>query len=369
MTTLRRHVAEHLLALLLVGGTLGAAILALHASAPVQAGPSALLGYLDIDSVDFATPLQRSLFREAYAETHHVSGKALDSVMNILDQERLARFTDPEKKAGGGRRLLTWEGAAQLLPMYVSFLLVYAIVMVATFLGARTIAIYRFSAMKQGRSSFVRRYIRNIEWHGPRAVVGRIGLLAKAILRSAAYALLFSPAYVIAYSFRTRIDTENILFMIFLGIVSNGLLINYANKFYGLLVTESRKGYVETALVKGLHSSYAFGTGDGLPWEALAAPLHRLRGHVFRHVYLNARFQFITSLKEHAAFLVTGLVIIEMALNIKGQLCYTLLQHILFREYDLVIAIVFGIFAIVKGTELIVDIWHDTLARRYGNVE
>ncbi len=367
MTPIRRNIAEHFLALLLVGGALGALIVYVEASRPEEKGRSAVESYLDIDSVNFASPLQRTLFREAFAETHSMSPAALDSVLNLLERERLSRFTDPEKKAGGAREHLSWESAAHLLPMYIGFLVVYAIVMVATFFGARTIAIVRFAAMKRGRSSFIREYFRQIERRGIAAVFGRLGLLLKALLRGAAYGILFSPAYVIAYAFRTRIDTENLLFMTLLGIASNGLLINYANKFYGLLVTESRKGYVETALVKGLRSSYALGTPDGLPWESLITPLRRLRGHVFRHIYLNARFQFIMSLKEHAAFLVTGLVIIEMALNIKGHLCYTLLQHILFREYDLVILIVFGIFAVVKATELVVDIWHGILSRRYGN--
>lgn len=368
MSPIRRHVSEHLLALLLVGGALGAGVAYIQASRPAEPGRSALESYIDIDSVNFASPLQRTLFREAFAETHAMSGAALDSVLNLLERERIARFTDPEKKAGGAREHLTWDSALRLLPLYISFLAVYAIVMVATFFAARTIAIVRFAAMKRGRSSFIREYLRQIERRGPSAALGRIGLLLKALLRGAAYGIFFSPAYVIAYAFRTRIDTENLLFMTFLGIVSNGLLINYANKFYGLLVTESRKGYVETALVKGLRSSYVFGSPEGLPLETLAAPLRRLRGHVFRHIYLNARFQFIMSLKEHAAFLVTGLVIIEMALNIKGHLCYTLLQHILYREYDLVLLIVFGIFAVVKATELAVDIWHGILSRRYGNV-
>lgn len=352
-----------------MGGALGTGIAYVQEeSRPPDARQGAVESYLDLDSVNFASPLQRTLFRDAYAETHAMSPAALDSVLNLLERERVARFTDPEKKAGGARERLTWESAARLFPMYLSFLVVYAMVMVATFFGARTIAIIRFSAMKRGRSSFIREYLRQVGRQGLTAVVGRAGLIVGALLRGGAYAILFSPAYVIAYAFRTRIDTDNLLFMTLLGIVSNGLLINYANKFYGLLVTESRKGYVETALVKGLRSSYAMGTPEGIPWEALLVPHRRLQGHVFRHVYLNARFQFIMSLKEHAAFLVTGLVIIEMALNIKGHLCYTLLQHILYREYDLVILIVFGIFAVVKATELVVDIWHGILSRRYGNV-
>ncbi len=65
--------------------------------------------------------------------------------------------------------------------------------------------------------------------------------MLKALLKGVAYTILFAPAYVIAYSFKTRIDTDSLLFMIVLGVVSNGLLINYANKFYAFLAAESRK--------------------------------------------------------------------------------------------------------------------------------
>jgi len=60
--------------------------------------------------------------------------------------------------------------------------------------------------------------------------------------------VLFSPAYVIAYAIRTEFNTDTIIFMALLGVVSNGLLVTYANKFYAFLVAESRKGYVETGL-------------------------------------------------------------------------------------------------------------------------
>jgi len=99
----------------------------------------------------------------------------------------------------------------------------------------------------------------------------------------------------------------------------------------------------------------------------LLAPVRRSAGHVFREIYRNARLQFIPSTKEHITFIVTGLVIIEMALNIKGHLCYALLQHILYKEFDIAIAIVFGIYLVVKLTEAVVDAWHAIELRKYDN--
>jgi ABC-type dipeptide/oligopeptide/nickel transport system permease component len=96
-------------------------------------------------------------------------------------------------------------------------------------------------------------------------------------------------------------------------------------------------------------------------------PQHSFSSHVFHHIYLNARYQYLPALKEHASFLITGLIIIEMALNIQGHLCYELLQNVLFRQYDVVVAIILGIFLVVKTTEIIVDAWHHHEVKRYEN--
>ncbi len=72
---------------------------------------------------------------------------------------------------------------------------------------------------------------------------------------------------------------------------------------------------------------------------------------------MNARYQFLTTLKEHASFLITGLIIIEMALNIQGHLGYELMQNILYKQYDVVLSIILGMFLLVKSTEIVVDSW------------
>jgi hypothetical protein len=202
---------------------------------------------------------------------------------------------------------------------------------------------------------------------GARAWLQAIALIAKACVKTAGYAVLFAPAYVIAYSIRTSFDTDSYLFMIVLAVLSNGLLINYANKFFTFLVSESRKGYVQTAIVKNLDASYAWGTPDGVSYRAVLRPKSLFPSHVFRHIYLNARYQYLPALKEHASFLVTGLIIIEMALNIQGHLGYELLQSILYRRYEETVSIILGIFLLVKGAELAVDMWFYLQSKRYNN--
>jgi len=56
-----------------------------------------------------------------------------------------------------------------------------------------------------------------------------------------------------------------------------------------------------------------------------------------------------------------------MALNIHGYLSYEMLQQILYRNYSIVAVIVLGIFYVVKGTEILVDILIHKESLRYEN--
>jgi ABC-type dipeptide/oligopeptide/nickel transport system permease component len=124
---------------------------------------------------------------------------------------------------------------------------------------------------------------------------------------------------------------------------------------------------VDTAIVKGLNASYMWNVPDGLPRRAILRPAGASRGHVFHHIYENARYLYIPAVKQQASFLITGLVIIEMALNIQGHLCYELMQNILYRDYEVAAGIVIAIFLVVKATEVMVDIWFIRESRRYEN--
>jgi hypothetical protein len=182
-----------------------------------------------------------------------------------------------------------------------------------------------------------------------------------------AYAVLFSPAYVIAYSIRTEFNTDSSFFMILLGVLSNGLLVMYTNKFYAFLVAENRKGYVENAWVKNLRTSYSFSDKHGLSKGAVFRIRKQFSGHVFDHIFRNAQFQYLSTIKEQASFLITGLVIIEMALNIHGHLTYELLRQLLYRNYTLVAVIMLLIFYTVKMTEIVTDLTVNRESKRYEN--
>jgi hypothetical protein len=330
--------------------------------------------YLGLKGIDFSDPVDRALFRETLEAFYPGEAHRSDSLLQAIDELRQRQFTDPSLKSGNDVRGLSWSLTAKLLGMYLQFIGVYVVVLVIIYFLAQRLAIYRFVKMKQHRESY---WVQTVELvrriradrDGMRKWIDIwpiVPLLIKAMSKAIGIAVLFSPAYVIAYSLKTTVDTSSLLFMILLGIVSNGVLIHTSNKFFTFLVTEGHKGYVQTAIVKNLHASYEWNVPDGISRRSLFRIRNGFQRHVFGHIFLNARFQFIPALKEHASFLITGLIIIEMALNIQGHLCYELLQQVLYRHFDIVCVIIFGIFLAVKCTEAGVDIWHDYEKRKHG---
>jgi hypothetical protein len=328
--------------------------------------------YMQIDSLDFGNPLHAALFRETMNIFRPDSLPWNESLIRSIQDFRLEQFSHQSYKTGSDDRGLSRTKLLRLGSMYAQFILIYIIVMVVSYRAAQSLAIFRFVKMKQNRASYMTEFSNAIKGsaHGHRGLLlyrHTALLLLKALLKGLCYAVLFSPAYVIAYSIRSSVDTDSYVFMIILGIISNGLLVNYANKFFTFLVTENRNGYVQTAIVKNLSDSYEWGTPDGVSYWSVLRPKSMFGSHVFKHIYMNARYQFLVTLKEHASFLITGLIIIEMALNIQGHLGYEMLQNILYKRYDVVVSIILGIFVVVKATEIVVDGWFDYESRKYEN--
>jgi hypothetical protein len=364
-----RIVLEHLSAV----GVVGVILLAIGGLAGDHEGgtstrvDSRIEALVNAPGIDWSKPLHREIIRDTYRMVYDVPDRTLDSLFDAIEQTRLALLTDPSRKLGGERQRLSWTVVGEILPMYFVFIGVLAAVLLCTYLAARAVAVWMFVLNEQGRSSAIREYLAIIEAKGFWQSLNRLDLVGKALVQGVGTILLFAPAYVIAYSLRTRLDTENLLFLVVLAIISNGVLVHSANRLYTLLLGERRKGYVQTALVKGVPGDFGWNKPEGLSRTVLFIPGRTGRGHVFREIFRNAHLQFIPSMKEHVSFIVTGLVIIEMALNIKGHLCYMLLQQILFRQYDIAIAIVFLIFVSVKAAELCIDVWHFREVRRYSN--
>jgi len=261
-----------------------------------------------------------------------------------------------------------------LLVMLFQFAIIYILVLILTAYGVETFAIYRFIRLQQSGSLFgsikasFHDLITTSDWQNKlKQAFFIIRKLLRGLIKGLSMLTLFAPAYVIAYSFKTRFDTDSVVLMILLSVISNGLLITYTQKYFTFIMSESRKGYVQTAIVKNLNRSYRFSTDKGIRLSSIFRIRKRFPGHIFGHIYQNVRFQYLSTLKEQASFLITGLIIIEMALNIQGHLCYELMQNILYKNLAIVLLIVFGIFVIVKLTELSIDYLIFTQQRKIDN--
>lgn len=368
---MKARLIEHTLSILLVTAAFGMLVVILgdKETSRRTAHMKTIEPYLQLDFLDFGDPLHRALFKETLTLFHPNTPNRNDSIVQGIQSFHQEQFTHQAYKTGSEDRGLSGAKLVRLGVMYLQFSLVYLVVMILSYRAAQSLAILRFVKMKQRRTSYISELFDHFKHHapGPSYYFIAIFLLTKALIKGLSYCVLFAPAYVIAYSMRTGFDTDSYLFMIVLGVVSNGLLINSANKFFTILASESRKGYVQTAIVKNLHSSYTWGAVDGVSYRAVLSPKSLFPLHVFRHIYVNARYQYLPSLKEHASFLITGLIIIEMALNIQGHLGYELMQNILYKQYDVAAAVVVGIFLIVKATEIVVDVWFHHESRKYEN--
>ena len=368
-------IAGHILGIVVVGALFAAIAIDVDARrGEAREANLAIQKYLRLEGVDFGDPVDRAIFRESLRVFYPGQGVRNDSLLQAIEDLRQREFTDPRLKSGSNLQGLTWGLVKRLAGMYFQFVVVYAVVLTLIYLGALRIGVFRFVKMKQHRESYLEQAFSSFsairrggkEWRTWRGGAAVARPLAKAAVKGLMLVVLFSPAYVIAYSVKTTFDTSSLPFMALLGMVSNGVLVYAANKFFTFLVAESHKGYVQTALVKNLSASYDWDAADGIPMRSLVRMRGAFRSHVFSHIFLNARFQFIPALKEHASFLVTGLMIIEMALNIQGHLCYELLQQILYGQYDIACAIIFSIFFTIKMTEIILDVWYDREKSRYG---
>jgi len=315
--------------------------------------------FLDIPVTNADDRFQRALLEDAmdifYPDQTEKNDTIVQEILSIKDDQ----FNEQLQKSHEKRRL-SFKAFIEISLMYVKFLVIYIIVMLLTYYGVQTIASWRFIREK---------YAEHTHIHFPdKSLKHKITFSksVKSFIKTLFYLVFFSPAYVIAYSIRTEFNTDSVFFMIFLAVVSNGLLITYTNKFRAFLISESRKGYIDTARVKNLNEQFTI-SDKGITPGALLSPVKNFKGHLFNHIFKNAHFQYLSTLKEQASFLITGLIIIEMALNIHGYLNYEMLRQILYKNYELVVLIAAYIFYTVKFTEIFTDYLMYREMKKYEN--
>ncbi|TFH01246.1 MAG: hypothetical protein E4H13_05435 [Calditrichales bacterium] len=365
---MQKKLFQHLLSIALAG-CLFLAIYFVYGSSGIRGeDPAAALvkrytnlNYLDLNSQEDRAILKESLdlFEPGQEEEHaalveHIAAHLAERMSSGVMQRNI-------------NAPITAAQVFDLLQLLLKFSIVYLLVLLLTYYSVETFGIYRF--IRSESRAMEPPIATNINATALDKLQ-RVGIkIFRNGIKTVILLTLFSPAYVIAYSFKTRFDTDSLFLMILLGVISNGLLITYTQKYFTFLQSESRKGYVQTAIVKNLHRSYRFNSTDGIPLKALFRLRKQFPGHILDHIYENVRFQYLNTLKEQASFLITGLIIIEMALNIQGHLCYTLMQNILYKNLPVVLMIVFGIFIIVKLTEIFIDLVAIRQQRRIDNLQ
>jgi len=349
---------EHLLAMLIVTLLMVTALVLLQNQTTTRrlAEKNGLGVLSDLDFSDFNDAFHRTLLIEVMdrffpdeVEANRQQAEAFFEYKQSVFLNSLQRVNQQED--------LTVGRFFKLMGMYLKFLFIYMLVMILTYYAVQTVGSLIFITRKQ-------------TFEASRSVIAgkaRFQWIGRQTLTLSASFLLFSPAYVIAYSIRTEFNTDSLPFLVMLGVISNGLLIMYATKFHTFLVAESRKGYVETALAKNLKASWQWNTKNGIALKSLLKPVKDFKGHLFDPIYRNARYQYLSSIREQAAYVITGLIIIEMALNIHGHLSYEMLRQLLYKNYSVVVMIVLCIFYTVKFTEVAADYltWREN--RKYAN--
>jgi hypothetical protein len=366
---LKKQIIEHILSIVFIAIIFVGLFFSLSPDITTSqtAETSVLSDNYKIDNFDYANPLQQSLLKETLNIFYNEN--IADSLFQLYESEYNNELTPDNIKS---KNEINAENILQILFMFLKFIVVYVLVLGLTYYGVQTLAVFRFVTKKQNKPPLLIRSVSNLKKikkgiplnYASQLIFKSFSYLIMAILKLITYLILFSPAYVIAYSFKTKFDTDSIIFMIVLGVISNALLITYSQKFYTFLVTESNKGYVETAIVKNLNNDYDF---DSIQISTILNLKKFFPGHVFNHIFINAQHQYYSTIKEQAAFLISGLIIIEMALNIHGHLSYELMQNLLYQKYQLILVILFLIYLTVKSTEIFVDVFIYKLNKKYQN--
>ena len=358
-----KHIQKHLISILFIAVLFSIIHIIYSAGTTEETNPyiQEILEYTQLDFLDLSSPEDRQMLHDALNIFNPQHLAANDSLIKGIEQylNKQMRETFKSRDLSEG---ISAEKFLRLMTMLLKFAIIYLLVLLITYYSVETFAVYRFIRSHQpgGGLSAIKRSGEEIlavkRWKEKVFLSLKLATkIGRGALKIIAMFTLFAPAYVIAYSFKTRFDTDSVFLMILLAVISNGLLITYTQKYYTFLVSESGKGYVQTAIVKNLRNSYQFNASNGIPVSAIFKIHKRFPGHVFDQIYENVRYQYLDTLKEQASFLITGLIIIEMALNIQGHLCYELMQNILYKNISAVLIIIMGIFLVVKITDIIID--------------
>lgn len=322
----------------------------------------------NLDYIDISNPEERAIFKEVLSKFYNeeYAIQIINHLVGLKQQE----FLDLNLKEGAEKKGLSLAKFYKISFMFFKFLIVYFFVLIVLTYFSISFGILSFIRYESEEPSNF--YKGLLELFSKEKVLNeKIKIVLKNWIFASGkiiiYFILFSPAFVFAYSIRTKINTDNVLFLIVAGIFTNAVLINYVNRFFNFLIIESGKGYVENAIIKGLNRNYKIDSPNGVKLSVVFSLIPKFSNHIIGSIYKNSVYQFIPSIKEQSLFIISGLIITEMALNIHGYINYEMLKFLLIGDFQPAVLIIFLIFLVVKMTEIIIDVIHEKMRKVYSN--
>ncbi len=321
--------------------------------------------------LDINSRYDREIFEDAVTNYFSSEKEKRDFLISNLKEFVEKRFTEKELKTGSNKKTLSVETVSIILWKFMKFILVFIIVEVLIFYLSEKLASLKFFLEKERKNNFHILIVRFFAERKKRFVPDKINLKELLLLfigavgRFSAYFIFFSPVYVIAYIFKFNAENTTFIWIILFGVFTNGVLIAGINRFFQLLISESKRGYVETLHVKNLPM---FENHEIREFINSSMKIKIDFGEtIFAQIFESAHLQFVGSFKQISRFVITGLIIIGMALNIQSGLFYEMLQSFLFKEYDILFFILFLIFLAVKIIDVIIDLYSLKLEGKYDN--
>ena len=187
--------------------------------------------YMQLQFLDLNSPEDRILLEETlnfYDPGNIIQHSDLmaDLERYLNDRMTASARTDELSDGISAKRFMI------ILGMLLKFAVVYILVLLLTYYGVETFAVYRF-IRAQNPVTFItsltvagQRMMNAGNWPKRFSYLWKLLVkIGRGFFRALIMLTLFAPAYVIAYSFKTSFDTDSLLLMIILGVISNGLLI------------------------------------------------------------------------------------------------------------------------------------------------
>ncbi|NUM70304.1 MAG: hypothetical protein HUU43_05610 [Ignavibacteriaceae bacterium] len=352
---MKEIIKSHLASIVVIAGILIFLIFWFNTkSAELAEAPPIAKKLANIENFDFNDALQVEILLETI-ERFTGSEAEKENWRREIEEYRVKYFTNKYFKEGSEKPGITSAVAESLFPKYLKFLFLYVISLILIFYIVKTAGLIKFVRSRRSPDSD------NLSrWHKTVVILNKI-------FSAAAIFVLFSPVYVIAYAVKGTVTSDNYFLFILLLILGNGITITFVNKFYHYLVSESQKGYILCARVKNLDEDFSKITLKEIASLVIKGRSELLKDHIVNDIYQNASVSFSLVIKELVSFLITGIIITEMALNIQGHLCYEMMQRVLSKEYDIVLFIVLLIFMTLKISEIITDLAAMRSLKKYAN--